>query len=150
MRLIAFAIALATLIPAATAGDLMVVKPSKYSVAKTIDRLSAVLKRKGITIFARVDHAAGARKVGLEMAPTELLIFGNPKMGTPLMLSNRQMAIDLPMKALAWRDEAGKVWLGYIRPEVLKTRHAISDRDAVFAKMAGALAKLTDAAAGGS
>lgn len=131
--------------PAHAQGDL-VVKASAHGVAETLDRLEAIFKKKGITVFARVDHAAGARKVGKDMAPTQLLIFGNPKIGTPLMLSNRTIGIDLPLKVLAWKDAAGKVWLAYNDPAYLKGRHGITDRDKVFAKMTGILAKLTDAA----
>ena len=104
------------------------------------------MQKKGLTIFARVDHAAGAKKAGLDMKPTELLIFGNPKMGTPLMLAKRTIGVDLPLKALAWQDDAGKVWLGYIDPAALKARHGLAGRDEVFKKMTGALDKLTNAA----
>ena len=130
----------------AQAGDILIVKQSKHNVTETLDRLAKIMQSKGITIFARVNHTAGAKKVGLKMLPTELLIFGNPKMGTPLMLSNRAIGIDLPLKALAWRDKDGKVWLGYTKPSVLKSRHGIADRDPVFKKMTGALDKLTTAA----
>ena len=85
-------------------------------------------------------------KVGTDMKPTQLLIFGNPKMGTPLMLSNRRIGIDLPIKVLAWQDEKGAVWIAYNAPAYLKKRHGIGDRDALFGKMRGALNKLTDAA----
>lgn len=130
----------------AQADDPLVVKQSNHSVSVTLDRLAKILGDKGITVFARVDHAAGAKKAGLDLKPTELLIFGNPKLGTPLMQSNRQIAIDLPMKVLVWEDDDGKVWLAYTAPAEMKKRHAITDRDAVFDKMNGALGKLTDAA----
>jgi len=130
--------------PVAMAEKLLVVKQSPHSVAKTLDRLTAVMQKKGLTIFARVDHAAGAKKAGMDMKPTELLIFGNPKMGTPLMLAKREIGVDLPLKALAWQDDAGKVWLGYTNPAALKARHGVSDRDPVFKKMTGALNKLTN------
>lgn len=120
---------------------------SQHSVQDTLDRMTKIMTSKGITIFARVDHAAGAKKVGTEMAPTQLLLFGNPKLGTPLMLSNRQSGIDLPLKALAWRDDAGKVWVSYNDPAYLKSRHKISDRDPVFMKITGALKKLIGKAA---
>ena len=132
----------------ATAETALITKPSKHSVAETLDRLDAVLRKKGITIFARVDHAAGAEKAGLTLPPTELLIFGNPKLGTPLMTSNRGIAIDLPMKALAWQDAEGRVWLSYTDPARLKARWGIEGRDAVFDKMTGALDKLTGVATG--
>src|SRR5271170_8048826 len=98
-------------------------KPSKYSVPETISRLSAILKAKGIAIFALVDHSGEAEKAGLKMRPTQLLIFGNPKGGTPLMLAAPSVAIDLPLKALVWQDEGGKVWLSFNSPDYLQQRH---------------------------
>jgi uncharacterized protein (DUF302 family) len=128
--------------PAAAGGTGVITVESSYSVAETLDRLTKILTSKGITIFARVDHAAGAKKVGKELAPTQLLIFGNPKLGTPLMLSERKIGLDLPLKALAWQDDNGKVWVSYNDPAYLKTRYGISDRDPVFMKITGALKKL--------
>jgi uncharacterized protein (DUF302 family) len=98
-------------------------KPSKYSVTETISRLSAILKAKGIAVFALVDHSGEAEKAGLKMRPTQLLIFGNPKGGTPLMLAAPSVAIDLPLKALVWQDEGGKVWLSFNSPDYLQQRH---------------------------
>ncbi|HSY59201.1 MAG TPA: DUF302 domain-containing protein [Terriglobales bacterium] len=98
-------------------------KPSKHSVPETIARLSAILKTKGIAIFALVDHSGEADKAGLKMRPTQLLIFGNPKGGTPLMLAAPSVAIDLPLKALVWQDEEGKVWLSFNSPDYLQQRH---------------------------
>ena len=133
--------------PTGTADDAgLITKQSKLSVAQTLDRLAAALRSKGATIFARVDHAAGAKKAEMDLRPTELLIFGNPKLGTPLMTANRKIALDLPMKALAWEDDAGVVWLAYTRPEVLKSRWGIEGRDPVFKKMGAVLDKLTNAA----
>ena len=109
----------------AQAGDTMVTKPSKYSVHDTIDRIEKAVVAKGMKIFARIDHSGEAKKVGLEMKPTELLIFGNPKGGTALMVVRPTVAIDLPMKALAWEDKDGKVWLTYNAPELLKERHGV-------------------------
>ena len=103
----------------------MVTKPSHYSVPETIDRIEKAVTAKGMKIFARIDHAGEAKKVGLEMKPTELLIFGNPKGGTPLMVARPTAAIDLPMKALAWEDKEGKVWLTYNSPELLRQRHGV-------------------------
>jgi len=97
--------------------------PSPYSVPETITRLEAILKEKGVAIFARIDHSGEAAKVNLSMPPTQLLIFGNPKGGTPLMLAAPSTAIDLPLKALAWQDLQGKVWLSYNSPEYLQQRH---------------------------
>jgi uncharacterized protein (DUF302 family) len=103
----------------------MVDIPSRYSVPESLERLEAILKEKGLTIFARVDHSGEAKKVGLEMRPTQLVIFGSPKGGTPLMVAAPSLAIDLPLKALAWQDEEGKVWLSYNSPEYLQQRHGI-------------------------
>jgi uncharacterized protein (DUF302 family) len=97
--------------------------PSRYSVPDTLARLQAILKEKGITVFAVVDHSGEAAKVGLTMRPTQLLIFGSPKGGTPLMVAAPRLAIDLPLKALAWQDEQGQVWLSYNSPEYLQQRH---------------------------
>jgi uncharacterized protein (DUF302 family) len=99
--------------------------PSRYSVPETISRLQSILKESGVTIFALVDHSGEAAKVGLEMRPTQLLIFGNPKGGTPLMVAAPSCAIDLPLKALAWQDAQGGVWLSYNSPEYLQQRHGI-------------------------
>ena len=147
MRLvIAMLVALALSLPA-KAADQLTVKPSKHTVKETLDRLIAALKDKGITPAARVDHAAAAKGVGLELKPTEVLLFGNPRLGTPLMQANRHVAIDLPMKVLAWEDDAGKVWIGYTSTETLKVRYKIEGRDDVLKTMAGALDAFTSAAA---
>ena len=131
----------------AWAADGLVVKPSKHSVGKTLDRLTKILKKKGITVFARVDHKAGGKKVGKKLRDTQVLIFGNPKLGTPLMQSARSIGIDLPMKALAWEDADGKVWIAYNDPAYLALRHNIRDKHKLFRKMSGALKKLTSKAA---
>jgi len=127
----------------------MIYKPSPYSVKETLDRLEKVFKKKGITVFARVNHTAGAKKVGATLRPTEVIIFGNPKIGTPLMQSDQHIGIDLPLKVLAWRDEKGKVMIAYNDPRYLARHHHIKNRDKVFASMAGALNNLTDAAVKG-
>ena len=97
--------------------------PSRYSVPETLERIEAILKEKGITVFALVDHSGEAEKSGLKMRPTQLLIFGSPKGGTPLMVAAPRLAIDLPLKALAWQDEQGQVWLSYNSPDYLQQRH---------------------------
>jgi uncharacterized protein (DUF302 family) len=99
--------------------------PSPYFVPETLARLQSILKEKGVTVFALVDHSGEAAKAGLEMRPTQLLIFGNPKGGTPVMVAAPSTAIDLPLKALAWQDAQGKVWLSYNDPEYLQQRHGI-------------------------
>jgi uncharacterized protein (DUF302 family) len=147
MRLLIATLTVLALSLPARAADELTVKGSKYSVKETVDRLTAALKDKGITPVARVDHAAAAKGVGLELKPTEVLLFGNPRLGTPLMQANRHIAIDLPMKVLVWEDDAGKVWLGYASPETLKMRYKIEGRDDVLKTMAGALEAFASAAA---
>ena len=100
-------------------------KPSKHSVEQTIEALSNILKSKGVAVFALIDHSGEAEKVGLKMRPTKLLIFGNPKAGTPLMLASPSSAIDLPLKLLVWEDGQGKVWVSYNSPEYLRERHGL-------------------------
>ncbi len=102
-------------------------KLSKYSVPETLDRLAAILKGKGVTIFCRINFSGDAQKVGLEMRPTQMLIFGNPKAGTPLMISAPSVALDLPLKTLAWEDDNGKVWLSFNSPTYLKQRHELQE-----------------------
>ena len=115
--------ALGLMTGSALAVDGLVTVASNVGAKQTIDRLEAVLKAGGATIFARIDHAAGAASVNLPLRPTELLIFGNPKGGTPLMQAQQTIGIDLPLKALAWEDAAGKVWLSYNDPVWLAARH---------------------------
>ncbi|MGA8428720.1 MAG: DUF302 domain-containing protein [Candidatus Sulfotelmatobacter sp.] len=108
------------------AGDDGIVRvASHHSVEETLQRLEAAFAAKGLQIFARVDHSGEAEKVGLKMRPTKLLIFGSPKGGTPLMVAAPTLAIDLPMKALVFEDDGGKVWLVYNRPEYLQARHDV-------------------------
>ena len=97
--------------------------PSHYSVPETVARLEWILKEKSLAVFALIDHSGEAQKAGLTMPPAQLLIFGSPKGGTPLMVAAPRLAIDLPLKALAWQDEQGKVWLSYNSPEYLQQRH---------------------------
>lgn len=125
----------------------LISKPSTHSVKVTLDRLEALLKKKGITVVARWSHDAGAKKVDMKLRPTELLIFGNPKLGTPLMQSDQRMGIELPMKALAWEDKKGQVWLSYNDPAHMSGRFGVKDCPAVIKKMSGALGKLTSKAA---
>ena len=105
----------------------LITHASPYTVPETLDRLEAVLHTKNITVFARVDHSGEATKVGLAMPPTQLLIFGNPKSGTPIMLAAPLSAIDLPLKALAWQDANGKVWVTINDPRSLQTQYQFSD-----------------------
>ncbi|HEX6821920.1 MAG TPA: DUF302 domain-containing protein [Candidatus Sulfotelmatobacter sp.] len=100
---------------------------SNHSVDDTVERLKAMLQALGAVLFGLVDHSGEAEKVGLEMKPTKLLIFGNPKAGTPLMLASPSTAIDLPLKMLVWEDAAKKVWISYNSPEYLRKRHGFPE-----------------------
>ncbi len=131
----------------ARADDGLVRVPSAHDVATTADRLEAVLAEKGMTVFARIDHAAGAAAASLTLPPTTQVIFGNPKIGTPLMHCQRSIAIDLPQKMLILETDDG-VQILYNDPAYLKQRHAVSGCDAVFDKVAGALAAFAAAAGG--
>ncbi|MBD3670799.1 MAG: DUF302 domain-containing protein [Gammaproteobacteria bacterium] len=124
----------------------MITKASPYSVTETLDRLESTLKSKGVTIALRWSHSDKAEGVGIPLRPTELLIFGNPKLGSHMFTSKQTAGIDFPMKALAWKDEKGQVWLTYNDPSYMAKRHKIKDRDDVIKKMTGALDKFTDAA----
>ena len=123
---------------------------SGNSVKVTIDRLEAMLKNKGITVFARIDHAAAAAAVGMPLRPTELLIFGDPRAGTPLMQADQTIGIDLPLKALVWEDASGATWISSNDPVWLAQRHALGDDTSrTVDAMASALKTLADTAAGG-
>src|ERR1700692_1702923 len=110
---------------AAAANNGIVNKLSKRSVEQTVEALTNLLKSKGVAAFALIDHSGEAEKVGLKMRPTKLLIFGNPKAGTPLMLASPSSAIDLPLKLLVWEDAQGRVWVSYNSPEYLRERHGL-------------------------
>ena len=126
MRFLFALLSMASIVPAGMAADNGIASvPSKYSVSETLDRLEAIARGKGLTIFARIDFAADAARNGLQMRPTALLIFGNPKAGTPLMLAAPSVALDLPLKALAWEDAAGRVFVSYNLPEYLRERHGV-------------------------
>lgn len=98
---------------------------SPYSVPETLKRIESLLQEKDLTIFSRVDHSGEAEKVGLKMHPTQLILFGSPKGGTPVMVASPTIAIDLPLKALVWEDGGGKVWVSYNSPEYLQQRHNV-------------------------
>lgn len=119
---------------------------SNYTVKQTADRFENILKKKGLTIFARINHGENAASVNLDLSPTEVVIFGNPKVGTPLMQCSKTVAIDLPQKALFWEDTKGQVWLSYNNPEYLKARHGIKGCDQVITKISNVLDKLSKAA----
>ena len=128
---------------AASEKDGLIIQQSDFGVTKTLDRLGIALERAGIKVFARIDHAKGAQSVGLDLTPTAVIIFGSPKIGTPVMQSNPAIGLDLPLKAIAWKASDGTVKLAYTDPAWLAERYDIKDRDAVFKKMTGALAKFT-------
>lgn len=143
--MLAFAVSCLLLLPAMAADGVVSVK-SAHSVADTADKLEAVLNDKGMTVFIRIDHAAGAAKVGAELRPTQLVVFGNPKVGTPLMQCSQSVALDLPQKALIWEDAEGQVWLSYNDPAYLDARHALGDCAAVLEKVSKALGNFAKAA----
>lgn len=120
---------------------------SAYSVDKTVERFSTSLQAQGLTLFTQIDHAAGAQSVGQNLPPTQLLIFGNPKVGTPLMHCDRTVAIDLPQKALIWEDSAGQVWIGYTHPRDLMTRYQLKDCEMILDKVETTLRTLVTSAA---
>ncbi len=130
----------------ANAGNGVVTLPSQNTVKETADKLENLLKSKGMTVFIRVDHAKGAEKVGKKLRPTELVIFGNPKVGTPLMQCGQTMGLDLPQKVLIWQDQRGKVWLSYNDPDHLAEHHDLKGCETALKKVKGALNKFATAA----
>jgi uncharacterized protein (DUF302 family) len=129
----------------AAAQGLVSVK-SSYDVTATANRLEKVLGEKGVTVFARIDHAQGALSIGQTLKPTLLIVFGNPAMGTPLIQRSRSIGIDLPLKALIWEDKAGQVWLSYNDPDYLFGRHGLTEMGDAMRKMQQTLAGLAAAA----
>ena len=130
-----------------TAGSGLVKVKSSHSVNDTADRLEQILKSKGMKVFIRIDHSAGAKGVGIALRPTQLVVFGNPKVGAPLMQCSQSMAIDLPQKALIWEDEKGDVWLTTNDPQYLADRHDMKGCQDVLAKVRNALGNFARAAA---
>ncbi len=126
----------------------LVTLPAARGAAETAERLKALLAQKGVELFADVDHAAAAGKVGLSLRPTRVLIFGNPKAGTPLMQGRQTLGLDLPLRVLVWEDEAGKVWLTYRRAEGLARQHGLTDHAEEVKGLDEGLAALARAAAG--
>jgi uncharacterized protein (DUF302 family) len=116
---------------------------SGFSPKETMDRLETEIRAKGMSVFARIDHAAGAREAGLELRPTELIIFGNARGGTPLMQAAQTAGIDLPLKVLVWQDAAGKTWLSYNEPSWIVQRHGLGVRAEIIDKMAAALSAMS-------
>jgi uncharacterized protein (DUF302 family) len=131
-------------------GGGLITVASRFSVRRTIDRLASTVTAQGLIIFARIDHAGNAAQIGLELRPTELLIFGNPRAGTPLMQDKQTTGIDLPVKVLAWEDADGNVWLTYNDATWLAKRHALgAESDVTIKAIAAGLAAISKAAADG-
>ncbi len=137
---LAFTIIL-TLIAPSLATEGLVSKKSPFTVEETLNRMEALVQQKGMKVFVRIDHAKGAESVGKTLRPTEVILFGNPQGGTPFMQCAQTVGIDLPLKALAWEDASGQVWLGYNDPEFLAQRHDVP-ACAVAKKMTQALATM--------
>ncbi|MEE9315200.1 MAG: DUF302 domain-containing protein [Rhizobiaceae bacterium] len=149
MRNITLALTTALSLLVATASyaqDGWVTKTSPHSVTQTADNLVAAINKAGATLFARIDHQAGAKKVGLEMAPATLVIFGNPKIGTPIMNSNMKAGLDLPIRVLIWSED-GKTQMGALSAGTIKSRYSIEGAEKPLKMMQGALGKLMGAAA---
>jgi uncharacterized protein (DUF302 family) len=141
----AFALACAVVAAPAVAADGLLALKSSYPAKDTMNRFEDIAKQRGLNVFARIDHAAGAAKIGKTLRPTEVLIFGNPQGGTPFMECEQSVGIDLPLKALVWEDAQGQVWLGYNDPAWLAGRHGAAQCPAAAA-MGKALAGLAEAA----
>jgi len=127
--------------------DGLITIASSHTLAATIDRLIAALDARGITVFARIDHAAGAASVDMALRPTTVVIFGNPAAGTPLMQHDQRVGLDLPLKALVWEDASGQTWLTYSDPAWLAERYGLGDESKnVEARLAATLAGFATAA----
>lgn len=139
------ALVLCLITSVATAADGLIAVKSPYKARDTMNRFEEIVKQRGLNVFPRVDHAAGAARVGRSVRPTELLIFGNPQGGTPFMECAQSVGIDLPLKALTWEDAAGQAWIGYNDPAFLAARHQVPQCAAVE-NLRKALAGLVEAA----
>lgn len=128
------------------AADGVIDVPSTFTLGETADRMVNILNKKGMTIFNRIKHSESAAKVGIKLRNTELIIFGNPKVGSPLMACQQSVAIDLPQKALIWEDANAKVWISYNSPRYIEKRHNITGCEAAIAKIEKALGRITQAA----
>jgi len=145
LRRITAAIAVLLVTSVCQAADGLIAVKSPHSAKATMDRLEELVKRRGLNVFLRIDHAAGAAKIGTKLRPTELLVFGNPQGGTPFMECAQSVGIDLPLKALVWEDASGQVWLGYNDPAFLAKRHEVPACP-VAPNMSKALAGIAEAA----
>jgi uncharacterized protein (DUF302 family) len=126
----------------------LITRPSNHSPEDTSQRIVAAIEARGMTVAARIDHAKAAQAAGLSLRPTELIIFGNPRGGTPLMQAVQTIGIDLPLKMLVWQDETQRTFVSYNDPAFLAARHDVRDHDAVVSAMASALAAISREAAG--
>ncbi len=131
---------------AALAQDSMIVKESPHSVDETLDRLAKAAEAKGLKVFSRIDHAGGAKSAGMELRPTQLLVIGNPEVGTPLMQADPRMALELPLRIASWQDAKRTVWIGYWSPEVFAVQYGVEGQDERLKNIAAALDALTAAA----
>ena len=145
-RIFFYIITILLMATTAVAGNGLISIKSSHDVKVTADRLENILTLKGMNVFIRINHAAGAAKAGKELRPTELIVFGNPKVGTPLMQCSQSVAIDLPQKALIWQDDKGLVWLTYNDPEYLSVRHGLKGCSEVIKKVQKALSNFARAA----
>jgi uncharacterized protein (DUF302 family) len=145
MRILGLA-ALAAVLLAPSAQAELLRKESPHKVGATIDRLQSAAEARGLAVFGRVDHAAGAKKAGLDLRPTLLLVFGSPAVGTPLMQAEQTMGLSLPLRVLAWEDAAGKVWLGYDAPAGMAAERGLPKDHPVIVRLEAALKSLTDEA----
>ena len=146
-RIILTALLIVSIAISAQAADGVVNVQSTSNVKETADRLEIILKEKGMTVFNRIKHSEGASKAGVELRDTELILFGNPKVGSPLMKCQQSVAIDLPQKALVWEDEKANVWISYNDPRYLEIRHNIAGCEEVLSKIEKALAGIATSAA---
>ena len=128
-------------------GEGLTTSPSRFGPKETTQRLETEIRANGMDVFARIDHAAGAAEVGITLRPTELIIFGNARGGTPLMQLDQTVGIDLPLKALVSQDEANKTWVSYNEPSWIAQRHGLTNADPVVSKMAALLSAVTTKAA---
>jgi uncharacterized protein (DUF302 family) len=144
IRSLIFVVAWLLFSSAAFAADGLIATKSPFAAKETMDRLEEIVMQRGLKVFARIDHAAGAASIDKMLHPTELLIFGNPQGGTPFMVCAQTVGIDLPLKALVWEDAQGQVWLGYNDPAFIARRHSAEDCP-VVANLVKALAGLAEA-----
>ena len=131
-----------------TIGEGLTTVPSNFGPKEMMDRLETEIRTKGLEVFARIDHAAGAAEVGLNLRPTELIIFGNARGGTPLMQSVQTVGIDLPLKILVWEDAGGKTWLSYNEPNWIAQRHSVANAEQVVNNLAAVLNAIVRTASG--